>query len=350
VTRLLGLTLCALVAAGCSGSDKTAAPPETRSQPVTTRTTPAPDNDTSPPRTYKEVIARLPPFDEPASPEVAAWRKATINAFLGRCGSSTGGADKASFVHANRQVLKDIALYPGATFVTEYAIDQRDGNGCPEGSGPATYFTTYRTYRLPAGTKPTVVLRHYERELYGWLETAPTPCERTFAQGPGYLVVDACNGILRLTMRARGPVDLPEPTTLPPRPFGVQYPLASDYLATPKPTDYESEPGKTCERVSGTDVPSIIVPPPPGVSARIQGKQVVVEWNLGAVHGDCPPSGLVLSYPAVTAYTVHEPVHAASGVTRLPLVESAPPPTKLTAIAVSVDGVDSRRVSVLVRR
>jgi hypothetical protein len=350
VTRLAVLVLCALTVAGCAGSEEAAAP-ETATASTMTQTAPEPSPAAPerPPHTYKELMARLPPFDEPASPEVAAWRKATISGFFGRCGTGTPGVDKAAFVRANRRVLDDIALFSGATFLSEFSIDHRDGNGCPEGTGPATYYTTYRTYRLATGTKPAAVLRHYERELYGWLETAPTSCERTFGQGPGYLVVSACNGVLRLSIRARGPVDLPEAARPPSRPFGAQYPIVSDYLATPQPTAEVAEPGETCERVTGTDVPAVIIPPAPGVRAVIHGKQVVVEWALGTIHGDCPPSELILSYPAVTAFTIHEPVHAATGVTRMPLVESAPAPQKLTAIAVSVDGVESRRVSVLIR-
>jgi hypothetical protein len=354
--RLVALVLFALAAAGCAGgSDDTAAPAletTTRSMPSNpeSETTPAPNTDTTRPRSYGELMARLPPFDEPASPEVAAWRKATISSFFGRCVSGKGGADKPSFVRANRKVLDDMPRFRGATFVGEHSIAGRDGNGCREGGGPATYYTTYRTYRLPAGTKPAAVFRHYEGELLGWVEAAVSPCEHTYGQGPAYLIVSACNGVLRLSVRARGPVEPPAAAPLPTRPFGAQYPIATDYLATPEPTTEESEPGKTCERVSGMDVPSIIVPPAPGVSAEIRGKKIVVEWTLGTVHGDCPPSELILSYPAVTAHTIHEPVHEVSGVTRMPLVESARSPTKLTAIAVSVDGVESRRVSVLITK
>ena len=350
---MLILALFILATAACAGSDDKATTEATQ-PPTTTEAAPAPENtspdtDATPPRTYRELMGRLPPFDEPASPEVAAWRKATISAFFGRCVSGRGGADKAVFVAANRKILNAAARFPGATLVAEYSIDQRDGNGCPEGTGPATYYTTYRTYRLPAGTKPAAVFVHYERTLAGWLESAATPCERAFGQGPGYVVVSACNGMLRLSAQARAPVKPTPPARPPPRPFGLQYPMAHDYLATPEPTGDQSEPGETCERVSGTDVPSIIIPPPPGVSAEIRGKEVVVQWDLGTVHGDCPPSELILSYPAMTAYTIHEPVHAASGVTRMPLLESVPRPTKLTAIAVSVDGVESRRVAVRIR-
>ena len=155
--------------------------------------------------------------------------------------------------------------------------------------------------------------------------------------------------MLRLSVRARAPVERPPRAPLPARPFGAQYPIASKYLSTPVPDVYETDPGETCERVVGTDVPSIIVPPPPGVSAEIRGKQVVVRWSLGTVHGDCPPSELVLSY-ASPASTIHESVHTASGVTRMRLLDGAPPPKTVTARAVSVDRTKSRAVAVLVRR
>jgi hypothetical protein len=293
-------------------------------------------------------MARLPPFDEPASPEVAAWRKARIRALYRRCDTQTRGAVMAPFVRANRKVLREVAVVPGARLVREVSIDQRDGNGCPDGTGPATYSTTVRTYRLAKGTRGAEVLAHYRRELYGWLESEITACEHTYGQGPASIVVRACNGVLRLSVRARAPGELPGTTSaLPPRPLGLQYPRASDDPAMPDPTGYESEPGETCERISGITVPSIIVPPPPGIRAEVRGRQVVVEWTLGTVHGDCPPRELVFGHPGGTA--VHELVHAASGVTRMRLLDGTPHPRQITARTVSVDGAQSPAVVVLVR-
>jgi hypothetical protein len=343
---LLVLGLLVLMTAGCSRSDDRAAVETT--EPTASETTPAPKFD-KPPRSYRELMARLPPFDEPASPDVAAWRKATISEFFGRCVSGLGGVDKASFVVANRKLLREVALFPGAAFVKESSTARQDGNGCPDRSGPASYYVTYRTYRLPAGTKPVVVLNHYEGAFFGWVESRASGCERTYGQGPAFVVVNACNGALRVTVRARAPLEPTAAATAPPRPFGVQYPLAAHYLATPKPAAYGADPGETCERIHGTDVPSIIIPPSPGVRAAIRGKHVVVTWTLGLVHGDCPPSELVLGYAVETPHTIREPVHAASGVTRMAWSGSAPP-SKLTAIAVSVDGIESRRVSVLIRQ
>jgi hypothetical protein len=155
---------------------------------------------------------------------------------------------------------------------------------------------------------------------------------------------------------------LPKPK-LPPRPTGEQYPVSSeDFRGDPPPTEYEVEPGTTCERILTADQSALtlIIPPPPGVTARIEDKpfklgsatfdgSVVVKWSLGTVHGDCPPSELILSYPTVTAFTIHEPVHSKSGVTRMPLLDVGPRPTLLRATAVSVDGHHSRQVAVLLR-
>lgn len=341
------LAACALLTAGCAGSDDAVAP-LTTSQPTTTEASPAPESKAE--RSYQELMARLPPLDEPASPEVAAWRKATFIAFFGRCDSTSGGADKASFVGANRSVLNDAAVFPGARFLSEATVAQRDGNGCPAGGGPATYYTTSRTYRLPVGANPDGVFAHYERELYGWFEAQITACEHTYGQGPAYFAVKACNSVLRLSVRARAPIERPPPAPLPARPFGAQYPIASKYLATPEPNVYETDPGKTCERVLGTDAPSVIIPPPPGIRAEIEGGKLVVHWALGTVRGDCPPSELVLSYPAHAAHAIRQAVHTASGVTRIRLPDGAPPPKAVTVRAVSIDRTKSRAVAVLVRR
>jgi len=337
--RWLAIAVAVLALAGCSDShDSTTAD--------TSSTTETADG----PHAYTDLVAQLPPFDEPASPEVAAWRKATFTASFGRCASTGGGASKASFVAANRSVLNGAAVFPGARSVSEATVAQRDGNGCPDGSGPATYYTTHRTYRLPAGTSPSRVFAHYERELYGWFEAEITACEHTYGQGPAYVAVSACNGMLRLSVRARAPVERPPRAPLPARPFGAQYPIASKYLATPEPNVYETDPGKTCERVLGTDAPSVIIPPPPGIRGEIEDGKLVVHWALGTVHGDCPPSELVLGYPAHAAHAIRQTVHTASGVTRIRLPDGAPPPKAVTVRAVSIDRTKSRAVAVLVRR
>jgi hypothetical protein len=355
--RWLTIVVAVVVLTGCSTSGDDAA---TGTSQTTTEVTPDSVPE-APPRTYRELMARLPPFDEPASPEVSAYRKAAVGGFIARCATGRGSADERAFVAANRRVFALAGLVPGARLVSETSVDQRDGNGCLEGTGPASYYTTARTYRLPAGTTVAAVFAHYERTLQGWLETSgSTPCDRRFSQGPAYLGVDVCKGRMRLTALGQAPLEPPSPSDLPPRPFGAQYPLAQDYGSVPEPTSDETKPGATCERIAGADVPSIIVPPPPGITATIDDEQyrvgsatypgsIVVDWSLGTVHGDCPPAELVVSYPTLTAFTVHEPVHAGSGVTRIPLVGLGPRPTLLRAAAVSVDGPRSRQVAVRLR-
>jgi len=156
-------------------------------------------------------MARLPPFDEPASPDVSEYREAAIGGFFARCIPGKGGADRRAFVAANRKLLDSASPFRGAKLVSEYSIDHREDNGCFEGSGPPTYYTTYRTYRLPAGTTAAAVFAHYEREYRGWLEAGGTTCERTFTQGAAYVAVSACNETLRLTALGRAPVEIPAP-------------------------------------------------------------------------------------------------------------------------------------------
>jgi hypothetical protein len=341
------LSLCAGLATGCTGSDSTVVGDTTQ---ATTTDTVAPDIDATSPRSYADVLARLPPFDEAASPEVAAWRKATIAAFFQRCLRRTGGAAKRSFVAANRGVLNDAARFPGAVFVRETSVAQRDGNGCPAETGPATSYTTSRTYRLPARTKPEAVLDHYQHAFYGWVAaSSPVACERTFGQGPAYVIVNACHGVLRVHVRARAPVQIGGGASLPPRPLGLQYPIVERHAG--EPAAFESEPGATCERIRGSEVPSIIIPPVPGISAEFRGDDLVVTWKLGLVHGDCPPSALAVTYGAAMRSTAVQPVHAASGVARIALGEQkGPHPARITVRALSVDGTLSRAVSVVVRK
>jgi hypothetical protein len=357
VRSRLAVLLLALVVAGCGGSEN---PRESASNTgATTETAPRPD----PQRTrVDEILARLPPFDEPVSEEVDAYRRAMLQGFLGRCATSAGGAEKASFVAANTAVLDGLPAYPRSTRVSEYSIGHKDFNGCPEGLGPYTSYTTYRTYRL-GGVHAKKVIDFYRPHLSDWTESSYTVCEQTFTRGEAYVAISACSDHIQLVARALPRVEIPAPPPLPPRPTGEQYPATPDDPATPdaEPTVYTVEPGSTCERSEargpGGAVPTIL-PPPPGITARIEDvpskpgwypQSIVVEWSLGTVHGDCPPSELILSYPAVTAYTVHEAVHASSGTARMPLLDFVPRPKKLTAATVSVDGTRSRRVAVLIR-
>jgi hypothetical protein len=346
--RWFTIVVVALLLTGCNGSDDTTR--TTASTPVETT-----GESDRPPRTYNELLARLPPLDEPATPDVNAYRRATIGALFEHCLARTGGAARPPFLRANRTVF-DLAPPPrGARFVAQSVIEQRDGNGCLEGAGPPTYYTTERTYRLRHGMTAEVVFAHFERVMRGWLETSgTTPCDRRFSQGPAYLAVYACNGVLRLTALGRAPRETPLTAHLPPRPFGAQYPVASNYLRIPEPTSDELRSGQTCERVLGMDVPSIIVPPPPGVRAEIERGQVHIEWSFDHIQGDCPPTQVVLSLVSpgreMPPYTVRTSVHAHSGTAEIPVLETFRDAQVLRAAAESFDGARSRSVAVLIRR
>ena len=339
----LTLLLALLALSGCSDSYDSA--PDTS----TTET-----SEARVPRAYRELMAQLPPFDEPASPEVTAYRLARIGASSGRCAGS-GGARKAAFRRANARVFEYAGMVRGARLVANAMVGQRDGNGCPEGAGPPAYFTTVRTYRLSAGTTAADVFEHYERVLhYGWLETSGArPCERRFSQGAGYLEVDTCDGRLTLTALGREPMPLPTAERLPARPFGLRYPAAADQPPATEPT-YEVTSGDTCERASTVDVPSVIVPPPPGVRADLRDGRVVVEWSFERVLGDCPPRLILLSFrsanSAASSYAARVAVHDHSGAADIRLSRTLATPTLLRATTESVDGTRSRTVTVLIRR
>jgi hypothetical protein len=342
--RWIVLLVAMLVLAGCSDSHDS-----------TTADTSAPNETTAAPRAYTKLIAQLPPFDEPPSDEVTAYRIATLEARTAQCAPGGGGADKAAFLRANREVLVLAGTVRGAQLVSQVAVPHQDGNGCPAGLGPPTYFTTDRTYRLPTRLTATDVFAHYERVLhYGWLETSGTaPCVRNFAQAAAFIEVDACHGGLRLEALGRAPVVTPSAGRLPPRPFGLKYPAAADQSSPSAPTD-EVASGETCERGVGVDVPSIILPPPPGIRAEQRDGTVVVEWSFERVLGDCPPTRIVLSVespsPDVPPYTARIDVRERSGTAELRVPDSFREASVLRAATESVDGPRSRVVTVLIRR
>lgn len=355
MTWLVAL-LVVLMLAGCGGGDEAADPGTT--------TTSSDSADEAPPRTYDELIARLPPFDVPASEEVETYRRASVETFYGRCLTKEGGAEEVSFVRANRKVLDEVPVFGGQKLVNEYSIDHRDGNGCPEGLGPPTSYTTYRTYPLPAGTPPDEVIAYYERRLPGWKAASASGCEQTFTRGEAYVAVRACNDTLQLVVRGRGPVEIPDPPPLPPRPYGLGYPLVANDLGIPEPTSYEVEPGETCERTSAVDVPSIIIPPTPGIRAEWTSEpvqlgsatldeHVLVEWSFDKILGDCPPAQLYLTLPNPTPgnppFGIHVDVRARSGTEHLPVPDSFREAYILWATAQSVDGHRGRSVAVLIR-
>jgi len=353
------------VVVGCGGSEQAddREPPTTQTDTSAPKGTTTEAGDEAPPRTYDELLARLPPFDVPASEEVETYRRAVFEAFFGRCVTTEGGADKATFERANRKVLDRLAAFRGAERISEFSIDHRDGNGRPEGLGPPTSYTTYRSYRLPAGTRAGDVIAFYGRQLSSWAPTAATTCERTFTRGEAYVAVSACNDSLRLTARALPAVDIPPPPPLPPRPYGAEYPTASDYLELPEPMSYEVEPAETCERISSGDVPSIIIPPSPGVRAVRKREPlqlgagtfeqyVLVEWWFDEIRGDCPPARLHLTLvnptPGMPPLSIPFDVRARSGTAQLPILDHFRDAHILRATAESLDGVRSRSVAVFV--
>jgi hypothetical protein len=298
---------------------------------------------------------------------VETYRRAVIETFYGRCLTKKGGADKTSFVRANRKVLDNTPVFGGLKLVSEYSIDHLDFNGCPEGLGPPTSYTTYRNYRLPAGARPDEVIAYYDRRLRGWTASAATGCEKTFTRREAYIAVRACNDSLQLVARGRGPVEIPPAPRPPPRPYGAQYPLVADAYATPEPTSYEAEPGETCERISSGDVPSLIIPPTPGIRAEFKNEppsglsgggsidqHVFVEWSFDKILGDCPPTQLRLTIPnpnpGQPPFGIHADVRALSGTEQIPIIDSFSEAYILWATAESVDGHRSRTVSVLIRR
>jgi hypothetical protein len=355
--KWLAALLAVALLAGCGGSDEAADSAST----TTTAST-----EEAPPRTYEELLARLPPFDEPASEEVETYRRAVIETFYGRCLTKEGGADEASFVRANRKVLDEVPVFGGLKLASEYSIGHLDGNGCPEGLGPPTSLTTYRTYRLPAGTTPQEVMAYYEPRLDGWATAGTSGCEQTFTRGEAYIAVSACGETLQLVARGRERVEIPDPPAPPPRPFGAQYPLVADARETPEPMSYEVEPGETCERITTSYAPSVIIPPTPGIRAEFKNEppavggggsvdqHVLVEWSFDKILGDCPPTQLLLTIPnpkrGQPPFGIRADVRTRSGTQQLPIIDSFSEAYVLWATAESVDGHRGRTVSVLIRR
>jgi hypothetical protein len=368
VLRWIAVVLLVAVASGCGDSESSReSPPSTETAGDTgAATSTDPDR---PPTSVDELLARLPPLDEPASEEVDAYRRAAFEAFFGHCVNAPDTV-KEAFVGANRALLDKLPLYPQATFVQEFHIDHRDGNGCPEGMGPPTSYSTYRTYRLPRAASAREIIRFYERELAGWRRTyaaTPTQCEQGFRRGEQLLGVRACSTGLTLTASALGRQE-PEqasPAKLPPRPFGARYPVAEGYGDLVEPSGYEAEAGDSCERIASAEGASLIIPPAPGVRAELRNeplkmgsgtfdRYVLVEWSFERIQGDCPPTEIHLTLvnpnPAMPPLSIPVDVRARSGVARLPVLDSFAKVSVLRATAGSVDGARSRSVAVLITR
>jgi hypothetical protein len=357
--RAAVLLLVALLA-GCGGSSDEAEPPTSASTEAGAQS----DNET-PPRSYEEVMERLPPFDVPASSDVEAYRKATIDAFFDRCINVDYDAVKARFVKANRAILDSLPVFPGAKLDYESSSDDRSFNGCLEGTGPATSYTTYRRFDLPAATRGEDVLEFYEQELSNWKGGVTTPCESSYSRGEASIYLTSCAQEkahwFEIKVRALETHRPPEPRKPPPRPYGAQYPFADDARGTPEATGHEVEPGETCERVSGVDVPSLIIPPSPGISAELKNeplhgfeRHVLVEWSFHEIHGDCPPTSVHLTLvnpdPSMPPLSVPFDVREREGTAQLPLLDHMRDVRTLLASAQSLDGTRSRTVAVLIRR
>jgi hypothetical protein len=199
------------------------------------------------------------------------------------------------------------------------------------------------------------VFAHYERVLrYGWLETSVRACERYFAQGAAYIAVDQCGALLELATLGRAPLVPTGTRRLPSRPFGLRYPAAVDQPSQTTPTSDEIASGETCERAPGMDVPSLIVPPPPGLHAVERKGRLVVDWSFERIQGDCPPRRILLSVSSskrgASPYAARIDVHDRAGTTGIALPATLGTASVLRAATRSVDGTRSRTVAVLIRR
>ena len=121
-----------------------------------------------------------------------------------------------------------------------------------------------------------------------------------------------------------------------------------------EPPSYEVTSGETCERGTSLDVPSIIVPPPPGVRAELRGGRIVVEWSYERILGDCPPTQIVLSFAngrsETPSYMTRVAVHEHSGTAAISVTDAFRDASVLRAATESVDGTRSRTVAILIRR
>jgi hypothetical protein len=167
-------------------------------------------------------------------------------------------------------------------------------------------------------------------------------------------LVDVCAGTLRLEALGKAPIVAAAAERLPPRPFGLRYPPAANQASPAEPISGDVESGETCERGVGIEVPSIILPPPPGLLAELRGRTVVVDWSFQRILGDCPPKRIVMTIEGSTArvppYTANVDVHERSGTAELRLPAAFRDASMLRAATESVDGTRSRLVAVLIRR
>jgi hypothetical protein len=154
---------------------------------------------------------------------------------------------------------------------------------------------------------------------------------------------------LRLEALGKAPVVTAAAERLPPRPFGLRYPAAAD-----QPAPAEVASGKTWERGVGVEVPSIILPPPPGLRAKLNADAVVVDWSSSVCSVIARRGGSSCRSraraPGVSPHSADVAVHDRSGTVRVRLPAGFPDPSVLRAATESIDGTPSRLVAVLIRR
>lgn len=355
--KRIAVLLAVAVLAGCTGSDsgETGAP-------VVIPAETLPDDV---PTTYEEILARAPAFDVLPSPDVAAYREASLSAFLDVCVLNKYGEKADAYVGENRDLLDDLPPFPGAALEEEVSERELDSDLC----GHVVAYETRRRYRLPPSAVDSAVLEFYAKSLADW-ETVPTtdPGHVAFRREDARLLISVHGGlVLEADYAAYAEKREPPRDQLPPRPRTAQWPLSTYDRATdpqPRATKYSVEPGTTCERSFKTGGPSEILPPPPGLSARLTGRfrylsrsyeqGVEVRWRFGTIFGDCPPTSIRITLRNPRSDTslssIPYDVRARAGVVRIPVYEGIGGVMVVTVYATSLDGTQSRPVSVLVRR
>ena len=89
-----------------------------------------------------------------------------------------GNVDRTQHLAGNDALLRQVPVYPGASYVGTAISDSKEGNGSwPEGFGPITSYTTAHDYKLDDPPKRPVVIDWYRSRLAG-------RCE--FRTGSGY--------------------------------------------------------------------------------------------------------------------------------------------------------------------
>jgi hypothetical protein len=72
-----------------------------------------------------------------------------------------GNADRSQHVAGNEALLRQVPVSPGARYLTAYTTESKDNNGCPEGLGPITSYSTTHVYALEAALSRSAVIQWY---------------------------------------------------------------------------------------------------------------------------------------------------------------------------------------------